>query len=102
MGARSIEDTPWTDIPIVCPSCGNQGQPQGAWTKNAWAPFKLIEDVIRSFMFSAEVEPNGQLTVVADVETDHVDWESGNNLRFECMGCFAQFAIPERATVDFE
>ena len=99
---KSIEETSWTELPIVCPGCGNRGQPKGAWTNNAWVPFKLVEEVIRSFMFAAEVDANGQLNVVADVETDDVDWESGSNLRFECMGCFAQFAIPKEASVDFD
>lgn len=99
---KSIEDTSWADVPIVCPQCGNHGQPEDAWTNNACVPFKLIEEVIRSFMFSAELNADGQLSLVADVETDAVDWESGSNLRFECMGCFAQFAIPAEARVDFD
>ncbi|HSP13391.1 MAG TPA: hypothetical protein VLV78_01415 [Thermoanaerobaculia bacterium] len=102
MSAKSIEETRWTDVPIVCPECGNHGEPNGTWTHNSWAPFRLIEEVVRSFMFSAEVDEKGKLELIADTETDAVDWESSSNLRFECMACFAQFAIPDEVSVDFQ
>ncbi len=102
MSAKSFDDTRWAELPIICPECGNHGEPNGAWTANAWVPFKLIEEVERSYMFFAEVGENGKLELIADVEVDSIDWESGSNLRFECMACLAQFAIPEGARVEFD
>jgi hypothetical protein len=69
---------------------------------NAPTPFRLIEEVVRSFEFVANLDGNGALALLADVESDHVDWESGTNLRFECMRCFGQFPIPKDADVDFD
>ena len=90
------------DLPIVCPHCGNHGHPSDVWPRNAGVPFKLVEDVVRSFEFSADLDENGALDIFGDVETDSVDWESGCNLRIECMACFGQFALPENANVDFD
>jgi len=102
MSADSKIDTRWADIPIVCPSCGNHGEPEGEWETNAAVPFKLIEEVIRSFEFSARIDVGGRLFMAADVETDKVDWESGKGLRLECMACFDQFPVPGGADIDFD
>lgn len=101
MALESIPETRWSEIPIVCPSCGNHGEEEGKWSKNAAVPFKLVEDVVRSFEFSADLDEHGRLWVVADVHSDVVDWESGANLRIECMACFDQFPISDSADVDF-
>ncbi len=69
---------------------------------NAWTPFKLVEEVVRSWIFSANLGEDGKLSLTADSYSDSVDSESGTNLRFECMGCYGQFAVPEGAEVDFE
>ena len=68
---------------------------------NAWTPFKIIEEVTRSWEFAAEQE-NGRVLITADTSTDAVDWESGTDLRVECMQCFESFALPQGAEVDFE
>jgi hypothetical protein len=93
--------TPWGELPIVCPHCGNHGESNRGWETNAWTPFKLVEEVVRSWIFSARQE-DGKLSLVADTNSDKVDWESGTNLRFECMECFGQFPVPEDVQVDFE
>ncbi len=90
------------ELPIICPHCGNHGHEGDVWPRNADVPFKLVEEVLRSFEFSAVVDEKGRLDIMGDVDTDSVDWESGTNLRFECMACFGQFAIPENASVDFD
>ena len=86
----------------VCPHCRNHGEPGGAWSTNAWAPFKLVERVVRSFMFAASVDTAGTLALRADVETDQVDWESGGDYAIECMQCFGEFELPDGADVDFD
>jgi len=90
------------ELPIACPHCGNHGHPKDRWTTNAPVPFKLVEDVVRSFAFSATIDKKGALDILGDVDTDDVDWESGSNLRFECMACFGEFAMPKTASVDFD
>ncbi|HEX7150224.1 MAG TPA: hypothetical protein VF618_01965 [Thermoanaerobaculia bacterium] len=64
-------------------------------------PFKLIEEVVRSWEFRA-VRDEAGLRLTADAADESVDWESGTNLRIECMQCFASFPIPEGAEVVFE
>jgi hypothetical protein len=102
METESTAETRWNELPIVCPHCGNHGEPKGSWTRNGWTPFRLVEEVVRSWMFSARHDEHGRLIVIGDADHDKVDWESGTNLRFECIACFGQFAIPEGASVDFE
>ncbi len=102
MNRGSVEATRWIDLGIVCPYCGNRGDADGGWTTNAWVPFKLVENVIRSFAFAGTKDPDGGLSLVADVETDDVDWESGSDLRLECMQCFGDFPLPDEAGVDFD
>ncbi|SRR6266851_3181826 len=101
MDTEANHETPWTELPIICPTCGNRGETDGDWERNAAVPFKLVEEVVRSFEFSAMVGDAQRLLIVVDVETDEVDWESGNGMRVECMVCFSQFAIPEGAEIDF-
>jgi hypothetical protein len=95
------EETRWTELPIVCPHCGNHGEAGGEWQTNAWTPFKLIEEVVRSWIFDAGRDESGSLVLIADGGSDDVDWGSGANLRFECMQCFGEFAVPEGVRVDF-
>jgi hypothetical protein len=99
--AAEIEQSPWPELPIVCPHCGNHGEPDGEWQVNAWTPFKLIEEVVRSWEFAA-VQDVHVLRLTADASSDATGWESGANLRIECMQCFSSFAIPEGAKVEFE
>ena len=93
--------SPWPDLPIQCPHCGNHGEPDGAWEAYGWTPFKLIEEVVRSWEFRAERD-DGRLILSAYVEDESVDWEGGTNLRIECMQCFQSFPIPEGAEIGFE
>ena len=97
-----IEGTPWTELPIVCPHCGNHGEEDGPWEANGVSPFRLIEDVVRLWRFQAQQNAAGELLITADAENDDVDWESGTNLRLECGQCFGAFPLPEGAQVDFE
>lgn len=92
----------WLERPIVCPHCGNHGGSGEKWEKHASTPFKLVEEVVRSWEFSACADVDGRLRLEADTDTDEVDWESGTDLRFECMACFGQFGIPDDAEVSFE
>ena len=69
---------------------------------NAWSPFKLVEEVIRSWLFVPQRREDGSLLLIADTASDEVCWESGANLRFECMQCFGDFALPEEVKVDFD
>jgi hypothetical protein len=95
------DETRWADLPIVCPRCGNHGEAGGPWEMSAWTPFKLVEEVVRSWVFEAKRAADGSIEIIADGESDQVDWESGANLRFECMQCFGQFPLPDGAAVDF-
>lgn len=102
MEREAVNETRWTDVPIVCPHCGNHGQENGPWTVNAWTPFKLVEEVTRSWVFSAEIDGDGKLQLRGDSNSDDVDWENGNGMRLECMQCFGDFSLPAGATVDIE
>lgn len=97
-----MSDVSWLGLPIVCPDCGNHGQSDGEWERHASIPFKLVEEVVRSWEFSARVESEGKLKIDADTESNEVDWESGTTLRLECMACFGDFPIPQDAEVSFE
>jgi hypothetical protein len=99
--AGEFEQSPWMELPIQCPHCGNHGEADGEWEGNAWTPFKLIEEVVRSWEFAARREGECML-LSADASGDSVDWESGTNLRIECMQCFESFPLPESAVVEFE
>ena len=99
--ASQLEQSNWPQLPIVCPHCGNHGEPDGAWEANAWTPFKLVEEVVRSWEFAA-VDVDGVLRLTGDTSSDSVDWESGTVLRVECMQCFGSFPVPEKASVTFE
>jgi|SRR5438105_1341944 len=101
MDAQGSPGTRWSELPIICPTCGNRGETDDDWERNAAVPFKLVEEVVRSFEFSATVDDAKRLFIAADVETDEVDWESGNGMRIECMACFGQFPIPDGADIDF-
>lgn len=96
-----FEQSRWPELPIRCPHCGNHGQPDGAWERNAWTPFKLIEEVVRSWEFKA-VRQGEMLLLTANAADESVDGESGSNLRIECMQCFESFPIPEGAEVVIE
>ena len=92
-----FEQSFWSELPIVCPHCGNHGEPDGTWQANAWTPFKLIEEVVRSWEFTA-ADDGGRLRLTANACDESVDSEH----RIECMQCFQSFAIPEGADVRFE
>lgn len=98
---EDFEHSPWLDLPIGCPCCGNHGEPDGTWEANAWTPFKLVEEVVRSWEFAA-VRDGDVLRLTANAVDESVDWESGTNLRIECMRCFGSFPVPEKAAVAFE
>jgi hypothetical protein len=97
----TFEQPVWLELPIHCPHCGNHGEPNGAWEANAWTPFKLIEEVVRSWEFTAASRDDG-LLLIANALDESVDCESGTNLRIECMQCFESFGMPEGAQVHFE
>jgi hypothetical protein len=99
--SADFEQSPWPELPLVCPHCGNHGEAEGPWEAHAWTPFKLIEEVVRSWQFAA-VQDGPLLRLTADGSSDSIDWESGTNLRIECMQCFESFAIPEGTEVNFE
>jgi hypothetical protein len=99
--SAEVEQSLWPDLPFICPHCGNHGESDGEWQANAWMPFKLIEEVVRSWEFAA-VRDASVLRLTADESSDSTDWESGTNLRIECMQCFGSFAVPEGAEVEFE
>lgn len=101
MDAR-LEKTEWENLAIVCPECGNRGEPNGPWTIHGKHPFRILEFVIRSWKFYAEKNSRDHLLIVGDSATDMVDWESGTGIQFECMSCFAHFPLPDGAEVDFE
>ena len=90
-----------SELPIVCPQCANHGEPDGAWQANAGRPFKLIEDVVRSWTFVA-VRDGSVLRLIVDAASDSTDSDSGTNMRVECMQCFASFTIPVGADLEFE
>lgn len=95
-------ETMWMDLPIVCPHCGNHGEEDGPWQVNGWTPFRLIEEVVRSWTFEAERRDDGTIHLTADSGSDDVDWESGTNLRFECVQCSGEFPLIENVKVEFE
>lgn len=92
----------WNELPLRCPHCGNRGHHADVWTRNAGVPFKLVEDVVRSFEFTASLDADGRLAIVADTDSDSVDWESGHKQRLECMACFGDFPLPNDTDVDYE
>lgn len=100
MSGDEVPETRWIDLPLRCPHCDNNGAERGNWTTNAAVPFKLVEDVIRSFEFRAEIDGK-RLYLIADVNSDTVDWESGSEQRIECMSCFGDFPLPAGTEVDF-
>lgn len=57
---------------------------------------------MRTWEFVATLQKNERLAVVGDTDSDSLDWESGTNLRFECVECFGQFPLPKDIDVDFE
>lgn len=57
--SAEVEQSPWAELPIVCPHCGNHGESEGEWQANAWTPFKLIEEVVRSWEFAAIQDGSG-------------------------------------------
>ena len=98
--SAEFEQSPWLDLPIQCPHCGNHGAPDGEWEANAWTPFKLVEDVVSSWEFEAS-QRDGKLVLTANAVDEQVDWGERNR-RIECMQCFESFPIPEAAEVVFE
>jgi hypothetical protein len=98
--SADFEQSLWLELPICCPHCGNHGEPDGPWEANAWTPFKLIEEVVRSWEFTAMRHGDGVL-LAANAADEALDGESGTNLRIECMQCFESFAIPEGVEVRF-
>jgi hypothetical protein len=102
LSSDNTESVRWTEFAIVCPHCGNHGQEGGPWEANCWNPFRLIENVLRSFLFVPKRYEEGAVLLVADTDTDKVDWESGTGFRLECMQCFKEFALPEGFEIDFE
>jgi len=101
MSKPSVDTTNWSSLPIVCPHCGNRGEDDGTWEANGFTPFRLIEEVVRSWIFYAKLDPDGALALTADSGSDEVDWESGGTYRFECIECFGEFPVPENTKVDF-
>src|SRR5438093_555120 len=51
MTPGAIFETKWSELLIVCPSCGDRGHQKDRWVTNARVAFRLVEDVIRSFDF---------------------------------------------------
>ena len=94
-------ETKWTSLAIVCPSCGNRGHHRGGWRRHASVPFRVIEEVVRSFEFSAARVETGKLSLMIDTDTDSVDWEGGTGFRFECTKCYHSFSMPEDTDYDF-
>ena len=94
-------ETIWTELPIGCPHCSNHGDEGGAWQTNGWTPFRLVEEVVRSWIFEAKGDSSGALLLTADASNDKVDWESGTNLRLECGQCFETFPLPPQTKVEF-
>jgi len=70
-----FEQSRWPELPVRCPHCGNHGQPDGAWEANTWTPFKLIEEVVRSWEFTAAQSGHG-LTLTANACDESIDWET--------------------------
>ena len=101
MGAYTT-DADWPRLGIVCPFCGNRGLDDAAWLLNGDVPFRLVEDVARSWTFSAARISGDGLVMIADANRDDVDWENGLNRRLECMQCLAQFPLPADVIVNFE
>lgn len=95
-------ETDWPNLGIECPSCGNRGNDDALWAANGPTPFRLVEDVARSWTFTARFSLGIGLIVVANASQDEIDWESGSNRRFECMQCLTQFPLPSRIIVSFE
>src|SRR5688572_28731734 len=93
-GGRSGDplDRPSDRLPALRKSRGGGG----AWSANGWTPFRLVEEVVRSWIFEARRE-DGTLVLAADASNDKADWERGTNLRLECGQCFGTFPLPPEA-----
>lgn len=93
-----IDEIDWQDLPIYCPHCGNQGKDGGVWEENGWTPFRLLEEVVRSWLFTPVNRDDG-LSLIADVAagTDPL-----SHLQIECGECFGVFPLPEKVNVRFD
>jgi hypothetical protein len=99
--AAPVATAKWKALGIVCPHCGNTGRRGGKWERYSSVPFKVVEDVIRSFEFTAEKDADGVVSLTVDTETDSVDWESSTNVRFECRSCYRSFELPDGYELDY-
>ena len=94
----TIDEIRWLELPICCPHCGNHGEADGEWQANGWTPFRLIEEVVQSWLFTPVRDGEG-LALIADAAQGA---GPSTNLQFECMQCFELFPLPESAKVRFE
>ena len=87
---------------MIATHCGNIGEEHALSQANGWTPFRLVEEVVCSWIFEAQRDASGTLVFIADASHDKVDWESGTNLRLECGTCFGAFPLPDQTKVEFE
>ncbi len=87
---------------IVCPICGNAGERDGAWLYHDSTPFRLVEDVRRSWPFEPKRCDDGGMLAVVDAASDRIDWQNGANRRLACMACLGEFPIGQECQIAFE
>jgi hypothetical protein len=89
-------------VALVCPECCNDATGAGQeWLVNGPTPFRLVEDVTRSWTLTARCEDAEGLILMVDTDRDRVDWENGTNRRVECVQCLTHFPLPFGAVVRF-
>lgn len=87
---------------IRCPQCGNTGREDDGWSPHAPIPFRIVERVVRSWDVVGARHLDDRNLLLADLETDRVDWESGEGEELQCNACFAEFPLPEGVELEFE
>jgi hypothetical protein len=87
---------------IRCPQCGNAGREEDGWGAHAPIPFRIVERVVRSWDVVGARRLADKILLVVDLETDRVDWESGEGEELQCNACFAEFPLPEGVDLEFQ
>lgn len=91
----------WSFAGIVCPTCGNAGIEDGRWLLNDGVPFRIVENLERSWAFRPQ-RIGSRVIATIDSAHDRIRWEAGSDRRLECEQCLDQFPIPSSLEIDFQ
>ena len=71
---------------IACENCGH-------------STFVLMEEVTRKWR-GLQIDEVSK-TIVADVATDEIDWDSGSDAMLQCVDCDETFHLPDGYRLEF-